>query len=106
MPGKPYQSLRRQINRLRRSISAMDRALSGLARAIIRAPATKRRKTAKATGRVMRLTPARRRALKLHGRYLGYIRQLNPRQRAEIRGLRAKKGVRAAIAKARKLAGR
>jgi len=30
----------------------------------------------------------------LHGRNLGYIRQLKPRQRAEVNAVREKKGVR------------
>jgi len=49
-------------------------------------------------------SPARLKALKLHGRYLGYIRQLKPRQRAEVKAVMEKKGVEAAIKKARKLA--
>ncbi len=48
----------------------------------------------------MNLSPARAKALRLHGRYLGYIRQLKPRQRAMIRGIRSKKGSRASIARA------
>jgi len=43
-------------------------------------------------------------ATPLHGRYLGYIRQLKSRQRAEVRAVREKKGIRAAIKKARTLA--
>jgi hypothetical protein len=54
----------------------------------------------------MNLSAPRRRTLKLHGRYLGYIRQLKPRQRAEVRAVREKKGVEAAIKRARKYAGR
>ena len=55
-------------------------------------------------GRKLKLLPARLKALRLHGRYLGYMRQL--KAKAEVRALRAKKGVRAAIARARRLAGR
>jgi len=43
-------------------------------------------------------------ALRLHGRYIGYMRHLKSRTKAEVRALRAKKGVRAAIARARMLA--
>ncbi len=46
------------------------------------------------------------RVFQAHVRSLGYIRQLEPRQKAEVRALRAERGVRAAIARARKLAGR
>jgi hypothetical protein len=56
--------------------------------------------------RMPKLPPARLRALRLHGRYLGYMRQLKPRARAKVRAVREKKGVEAAIASARKLASR
>jgi hypothetical protein len=56
------------------------------------------------TARKLKLSPGRRKALQLHGKYLGYVRQLKPRARAQVKALRASKGVKAAIAKARKLA--
>ena len=40
----------------------------------------------------------------LHGRYLGYIRQLKPRQRGQVKSVRDKMGVEAAIKKARRFA--
>ena len=43
-------------------------------------------------------------SLVLQGRYMGYLRQLKPRQKAEVRRIRAGKGVRLAIAKAKRLA--
>jgi hypothetical protein len=54
--------------------------------------------------RKLKLLPARLKALRLHGRYLGYMRQLKSRAKAEVRALRAKKGVGVAIARARKMA--
>ena len=54
--------------------------------------------------RKLRMLPARHKALRLHGRYIGYMRHLKSRAKAEVRALRAKKGVRAAIKRARKLA--
>jgi len=41
----------------------------------------------------------------LQGRYMGYVRQLKPRQKAQVRRIRVAKGVRAAIVRARGLAG-
>jgi hypothetical protein len=41
----------------------------------------------------------------LQGRYMGYIRQLKKGQKAQVRRVREAKGVRAAIARARELAG-
>jgi hypothetical protein len=68
-----------------------------------------RNNVAKSAGkprRKLKLMPARLKALRLHGRYLGYIRQLKAKAKAEVRALRAKKGVEAAIKRARKLAGK
>jgi len=52
----------------------------------------------------MPLTPGRRAALKLQGSYLGYMRQLKPTQKAKVRRIREAKGIRAAIAAAKRLA--
>ncbi len=41
----------------------------------------------------------------LQGRYMGYVRQLKPRQKAQVRKIREVKGVKAAIGKARILLG-
>jgi hypothetical protein len=57
----------------------------------------------KATRRRMTITPARRAQLKLQGQYLGYMRGLKPRQKAKVRAIREKKGVRAAIAAAKRM---
>ena len=95
-------SLSREIMFVRRSLSALDRALARLATRAIGAgqsPVGSERSKRKIT-----LSPARRKALQLHGQYLGYVRQLKPRAKAQVKELRAKKGIRVAIAKARKLA--
>lgn len=52
-----------------------------------------------------RLSTAQRRALKLQGKYMGTMRGLKPRERAKVKKLRAEKGLRAAIAEARRMAG-
>ena len=46
-----------------------------------------------------------RRQLKLQGKYMGTMSRLRPRQRAQVKKIRALKGVRAAIAAARRMAG-
>jgi hypothetical protein len=56
--------------------------------------------------RKLRLSPERRRALKLQGRYLGFMRQLKPTQKAKVKAVKARKGIHAAIATARRMAGR
>jgi hypothetical protein len=50
------------------------------------------------------MSPARRAALKLHGRYLGTVRSLSKTNRSKVKSIREKKGVRAGIAAARKMA--
>ena len=90
---------------MRRSLRALDRSLARLG-GMLRAnhesgkPGSRIRPRRK-----MRLSPARLRALRLHGKYIGSLRNLKSRAKAEVRALRAKKGVKAAIKRARKLAG-
>jgi hypothetical protein len=54
--------------------------------------------------RKVRLSPKARVSLVLQGRYMGHLRHLKPRQKAQIRKIREAKGVRAAIATAKVLA--
>ncbi len=87
------------VQAIRRSLGAIVRALARLAPALEAATRSPGRR-----GRKLRLSPARRASLKLQGQYMGYLRNLKPRQKARVKGLRATKGVRAAIAAARRLA--
>lgn len=96
-------SIRREIAAVRRSLSTLDRALSRLATQAGNADRDAMKSAGRPT-RKLRLSPGRRKALQLHGKYMGYIRQLKPRAKAQVRALRASKGVKAAIARARKLA--
>jgi hypothetical protein len=54
--------------------------------------------------RRLNLTPKQRAALKLQGRYMGFIRQLKPKQKDEVRRIRERRGVLAAVQKAEQLA--
>ncbi len=95
------RSVSKEIQTVRKSLSSISRALQRLAPAIETAaagaasPARGRRK--------LKLSSARRSALKLQGRYMGYLRNLAPRLKPRVKELRAKKGIRAAIALARRL---
>jgi hypothetical protein len=51
----------------------------------------------------MSISPKRRAQLKLQGAYMGYMRQLGPRQKAKVKAVKEKKGFEAAINEARKL---
>jgi hypothetical protein len=97
------RSFGREIAAVRRSLSVLDRALVRLA---AQAKNAGRLAVNSATfpKRKLQLSPARRKALQLHGKYMGYVRQLKPRAKAKVRALRMRKGLKAAIAKARKLA--
>jgi hypothetical protein len=55
------------------------------------------------SGHKRRLSPERRAALVLQGQYIGHIRMLPPRQQAQVRDVRLKKGIRAAIRHAKRL---
>jgi hypothetical protein len=54
--------------------------------------------------RAPKLSPGRRAALKLQGAYMGFMRQLGPRQKSRVKALKAAKGYPAAIALAKRLA--
>ena len=75
------------VKEVQTGLNRLSRGLRMLAREIIREAA----RAGKA--RRIRVSPGRR----LHGRYIGLIRNLPARHKARVRGLRARKGVDAAI---------
>jgi hypothetical protein len=92
----------REVTRVRLSLRSLDRALRRLS------PVLTADMKATANGTVTRPThvSAKTRAARvLQGRYMGYMRQLKPRQKTQVRKIREAKGVTAAIARARQLAG-
>ena len=99
-------SIGKELASARRSLRALEQSLARLAAQVRDISRNNSAKPAGKPRRKLKLMPARLKALRLHGRYLGYIRQLKSKAKAEVRALRAKKGVRAAIARARTLAAR
>jgi hypothetical protein len=97
------QSLRREIQLIRRSLASIIRSLVRIEPALEAATTTGPRESAPPVRRVVRLSPARRAALKLQGQYMGHLRNLKPRQKASVKALRESKGIRPAIALAKKL---
>lgn len=93
----------RGVQDVRTSLSALDLALGRLVPMLSQAP-TNGSEPKKGATRRARLSPQRRAALKLQGRYMGFMRQLKPKQKAQVRKMKEAKGVRAAIARARSLA--
>ena len=103
MPN-PASSLSREIATLRRTLKAMDRSLRRLGPKLRNAVSSVGRGRPRRVGRKLKLSPKRRAQLKLQGQYIGYIRNLKPRQKAQVRKIREAKGMKAAISRARRLA--
>ncbi len=104
MPRRVKGSIGKEISAVRHSLRALDRSLARLVDILSARPGdTEPRPRSRSK---LKLSPARLKRLKLHGKYIGYLRHLKSRAKAEVRALRAKKGVKAAIKRARKLAGR
>jgi len=97
-------SVSREIATLRRSLKAVDRSLRRLAPKLRTAGNERANGKAGRPGRKLRLSPKRRAQLKLQGLYIGYVRQLGPKQKVEVKKLLEKKGMGAAIARAKGLA--
>ena len=89
------------------SLQSIDAALGRLvpARSVpLQAPASTVERRTPVARRKIRLSPARRAALKRQGQYMGYMRGLKPAQKNRVKALAASKGVPAAVGLARKLA--
>src|SRR5262244_271049 len=96
-------SVSHEIATLRRSLRAVDRSLRRLAPKL-RAASNGHGNGRERTARKRKLSPKRRAQLKLQGMYIGYIRQLKPRQKAEVKRILERGGMQVAIRKARTLA--
>jgi hypothetical protein len=93
-----------ELMTLRQTLKAFDRSLWRLT-PLLSAAATMNGES-KQNGRSHpRLSAKARASMVLQGRYMGYMRQLKPRQKAQVRKVRVASGVKAAIARARQLAG-
>ena len=80
----------------------MDRSLRRLASILLAAVSVNG--APKGNGRSRpRPSPEARASMVLQGRYMGYMRHLKPRQKAQVKKIREAKGVRMAIARAREI---
>jgi hypothetical protein len=103
--GRPRRaSVGTDVQAIRRSLGSIARALARLGSAL--EAALRASENPGGRGRKLRLSAARRAALRLQGQYMGYLRSLKPKQKARVKALMATKGVRAAISLAKKLANR
>jgi hypothetical protein len=98
--SKEITTLRRSLHSLAKAFGDFGDALGRIQRASTNGAGT----SSKPARRRMRLTPKRRAALKLQGKYLGTMRGLKPRQRSAVKRIRAEKGIQAAIREAVRLA--
>jgi hypothetical protein len=97
-------SIAKEIISARDALKALDRSFRRLA-PMFSAAAIKNG-AAMENGRARpRLSAKGRASLVLQGRYMGFMRQLNPSQKTQVRRIRETKGVKVAIVKARELAG-
>lgn len=88
-------------------IDAAKRALREVSRAVAKlAAALKRTRPPSPKGRKLKLTPKRLAALKLQGAYIGHMRHLKPRQKAEVKAIKEKRGMEAAVGLAKRLSRR
>jgi len=90
-----------EVRAIRHSLRSLDRSLRRLA-PLLTAAARNGTQPEQARRRP-RLSAKARASLVLQGRYMGYMRQLKPRQKAQVRKVKEAKGVRAAIQVARRM---
>jgi len=99
--NRARSELSRQISQVRDSLRSLDRSLRRLV-PFLEAAATPSLRGS-STRPPRRLSAKARASLVLQGRYMGFMRQLKPRHKAQVRKVREAKGVREAIVKAKGL---
>ena len=104
MPKHQGHQVVRNIRVLRQQLSTFDRSLRRLASLLGQLDGRIERRRKPRAGTRRALSPKARASLVLQGRYMGYMRQLKPKQKAQVRKVREAKGVRVAITRARHLA--
>lgn len=101
MKNHGQSGVKREVMMIRRSLLALERSLRRLVpvlSATVSTNGTRKRNDRR------RLSAKARASLVLQGRYMGFMRQLKPRQKAQVRKVKDAKGVRAAITRAKRLA--
>jgi len=104
VPKRQGHSAVKKIRDLRQQLSSFDRSLRRLASMVGQLNGRIERRRKPRSGSRRPLSAKARISLKLHGKYIGYLRHLKPRQKAQVRKIREAKGVRVAIDKAREMA--
>jgi|SRR6185295_1796236 len=95
-----HPTAQQHLRTIQQSVAVIERSLTRLKASLNGSPSSKF-----GPRRRLKLTPKRKAALKLHGQYLGHVRQLKPAQKATVKALKVAKGYHAAIALAKRLHG-
>jgi hypothetical protein len=103
LPRPRRTSIGKEIRNVRQSLAAIDASLARLAD-LLQNTSTRAGTARVPAKRRLPLSPKRRAALKQQGQYMGYLRNLLPRQKARVKAVKAAKGHAPAIRLARKLA--
>ncbi|SRR6266545_95436 len=106
---KALQRRDRLVRALRASLAALEAGVVGVGRRVLKGgpfPMTGKGKPAgrQAVRRKPRISAATRKIYQQQGRYMAAVRQLAKADRAKIKAIREKSGVRAAIAAAKRMA--
>ena len=100
MPRLRRSRISTELLTLRQTLKAFNRSLRRLTPLLSAGAALNG--APKVNGRSRpRLSTKARASLVLQGRYMGYMRQLKPRQKAQVRQVKEANGVKAAIVKAK-----
>jgi hypothetical protein len=102
------KSLKPSLDAIARAFAEIETALTQLAARVRRAEGRIGR-TGRVSGmrrRSLHISAERRAQLKLQGAYMGFMRQLGPRQKTKVKTVKEKRGFHAAIKMARALAGK
>ena len=103
MPSSRRRVHAQELHVVRASLAKIERAVARLASRLREAEAAARSSETEGR-RKPRLSRERRHALKIQGQYMGFMRQLGPRQKARVKAVKAQKGYTPAIALAKSLA--
>jgi hypothetical protein len=101
VPKRSSDPITKHIRIIRQSLTEIDRSLGRLV-ALTNGAGRDASSERGPKKRKLKLSPKRHAALRLQGSYMGYVKQLKPRHKAQVKALRAKRGFVAAIAMARR----
>lgn len=96
-------AITRQIRTIEQSFNRLASAFRRLGVDLAASPGTSGRNGDGPARKSPRLTAERRAALKLQGQYMGTLRGLKPNQQAQVKRIRARKGIAAALKAAARL---